>query len=171
MSHTCSGNTLIFSFYSAFLTVFCDFSYIELRKQKLSVSVRSASWKYPRRGKHRSRRLSKYRLQAGCKKWWGAAGVTLHPPDPHPHPVSKLILSHAEHTRNRFHRTLSIRGRNFRACSASGKMWTVLMYNLCWAYEERILSHTVHTRNEFHPSHAEHTRNRFHRMLSMRGNV
>jgi hypothetical protein len=24
------------------------------------------------------------------------------------------------------------------------------MYNLCWAYAERILSHTEHTRNEFH---------------------
>jgi hypothetical protein len=67
-------------------------------------------------------------------------------------------LSHAEHTRNQFHRTLSIRGTNFRACSASCKMWTVFnMYNTCSAYVERILSHT------------EHTRNKFHRMLSIRG--
>ena len=54
-------------------------------------------------------------------------------------------LSHAEHTRNRFYRTLSIRGTNFRACSASGKMWTVLHvqsmlsirganFIACWAY-------------------------------------
>jgi hypothetical protein len=67
-------------------------------------------------------------------------------------------------------------GTNFRACSASGKMWTVLTVlflftfftlildaprtsipvwlapksNLCWAYGQRILSHTEHTRNEFH---------------------
>jgi hypothetical protein len=75
-----------------------------------------------------------------------------------------------EHTRNRFHRPLSIRGTNFRACSASGKMWTVLHvlsmlsirgtnFIAHWAYAERI------------SSHAEHTRNRFHRMLSMRGNI
>jgi hypothetical protein len=41
-------------------------------------------------------------------------------------------------------RTLSIRGTNFRACSASGKMWTVC-------------------------TQAEHTRNEFHRTLSIRG--
>ncbi len=63
---------------------------------------------------------------------------------------AETILSHAEHTRNRFHRTLSIRGTNFRACSASGKMWTVLHVQSSWAYAERILSHTEHTRNEFH---------------------
>ncbi len=83
---------------------------------------------------------------------------------------AETILSHAEHTRNRFHRMLSIRGTNFRACSASGKMWTFLHLqsmlsirrtNLIahWAYGERI------------SSHAEHTGNWFHRMLSMRGNV
>ncbi len=76
----------------------------------------------------------------------------------------------AEHTRNRFHRMLSILGMNFRACSASGKMWTLLHvqsmlsirgtnFIALWAYGELI------------PSHAEHTGNRFHRMLSMRGNV
>ncbi len=57
------------------------------------------------------------------------------------------ILSHAEHTRNKFHRTLSIRGTNFRACSAYGKMWIVFTCTI----------------------HAQHTRNEFHRMLSIRG--
>ncbi len=56
-------------------------------------------------------------------------------------------LSHAEHTRNRFHRTLSIRGTNFRACSASCKMWTVFTCTI----------------------HAQHTRNEFYRTLSIRG--
>ncbi len=37
----------------------------------------------------------------------------------------ETILSHTDHTRKRFHRTLIIRGTNFRACSASGKMWIV----------------------------------------------
>jgi hypothetical protein len=41
------------------------------------------------------------------------------------------ILSHAEHTRNRFYRMLSIRGTDFIAC---------------WAYAEPILSHAEHTR-------------------------
>jgi hypothetical protein len=58
-----------------------------------------------------------------------------------------MILSHAEHTRNWFHRTLSIRGTNFRACSASGKMWTVFTCTI----------------------HAEHTQNEFYRTLSIRG--
>ncbi len=84
--------------------------------------------------------------------------------------IAETILSHAEHTRNRFHRMLSIRGTNFRACSASGKMWTFLLVQSMlsirgtnfiahWAYKELI------------SSHAEHIGNRFHRMLSMRGNV
>jgi hypothetical protein len=65
---------------------------------------------------------------------------------------AETILSHAEHTRNRFHRMLSIRGPNFHACSASGKIVSAYaqhfyMYNLCWAYAERILSHTEHTEN------------------------
>jgi hypothetical protein len=77
-------------------------------------------------------------------------------------------LSHAEHTRNRFHRTLSIRGTNFRACSASCKMWTVFTCTIhahhtqnefyrtlnirgtnfiaCWAYAEPISSHAEHAR-------------------------
>jgi hypothetical protein len=82
----------------------------------------------------------------------------------------QTILSHGEHTRNRFHRMLSILGTNFRACSASGKMWTFLHVQSMlsirrtnfiahWAYREPI------------SSHAEHTGNRFHRMLSMRRNV
>jgi hypothetical protein len=61
---------------------------------------------------------------------------------------AEAILSHAQHTRNRFHRTLSIRGTNFRACSASGKMWTIFTCTI----------------------HAEHTRNlEFYRTLSIRG--
>jgi hypothetical protein len=56
---------------------------------------------------------------------------------------AETILSHAEHTRNRFHRTLSIRGTNFRACSASCKF-------TCTIY-------------------AEHTRYEFYRTLSIRG--
>ncbi len=70
-----------------------------------------------------------------------------------------------EHTRKRFvahwafeerlHRTLSIRGTNFRACSASSKMWTVFRCKFMlsirrtnfiahWAYTELISSHTEH---------------------------
>jgi hypothetical protein len=81
-----------------------------------------------------------------------------------------MILSPTEQTRKQFHRTLSIRGTNFRACSASGKMWTVFTCKsmLCirgtnfiahWAYAERI------------SSLPEHTRNGFHRWLRIRGNV
>ncbi len=80
------------------------------------------------------------------------------------------ILSHAEHTRNRFHRTLSIRGMNFRACQPVIKCEQFLhvQYMLSirgtnfivhWAYAEWI------------SLHAEHTRNRFHCMLSMPENV
>ncbi len=61
-------------------------------------------------------------------------------------------LSHAEHTRNRFHRMLSIRGTHFRAGSASCKMWTFLYVQSMlsirgtnfiahWAYGELISSH------------------------------
>ncbi len=64
--------------------------------------------------------------------------------------IAETILSHAEHTRNQFHRTLSIRGTNFHACQPAVKCELFYMYNLCWAYAERILSHTEHTRNEFH---------------------
>ncbi len=60
---------------------------------------------------------------------------------------AETILSHAEHTRNRFHCTLSIRGTNFRTCSASGKMWAVTTCTI----------------------HAEHTLNEFYRTLSIRG--
>ncbi len=59
--------------------------------------------------------------------------------------------------RKRFHRTLSIRGTNFRACSASDKMWTVFTCNSMlsisgtnfiagWAYTEWISSLAEHTR-------------------------
>ncbi len=63
---------------------------------------------------------------------------------------AETILSHAEHTRNWFHRTLSIRGTNFRACSASVKMWTVLLVQSMLSIRGTNLSHTEHTRNEFH---------------------
>ncbi len=59
---------------------------------------------------------------------------------------AETILLHAEHTRNQFHRMLSIRGTNFRACSASGKMWKFL-----------------------HVQYAEHTRNEFYCTLSIQG--
>ncbi len=81
---------------------------------------------------------------------------------------AETILLHAEHTRNRFHRTLSVRGTNFRACSACDKMWTVFTCTIhaqhtrnefystlsirgtnfiaCWAYEEPISSHAEHAR-------------------------
>ncbi len=59
---------------------------------------------------------------------------------------------------NRFHRILSIRGTNFRACSASWKMWTFLHVQSMlsirgtnfvahWAYGELISSHAEHTGN------------------------
>jgi hypothetical protein len=60
---------------------------------------------------------------------------------------AETIFSHAEHTRNRFHCTLSIRGTNFCACSASRKMWTVFTCTI----------------------HAEHTRNEFYRTVSISG--
>ncbi len=75
-------------------------------------------------------------------------------------------LSHAEHTRNQFHRTLSIWGTNFHVCSASGKMWTAFTSTIhaernefyrtlsirgtnfiaCWAYAEPISPHAEHAR-------------------------
>ncbi len=61
--------------------------------------------------------------------------------------ITETILSHAEHTRNLFHCTLSIRETNFCSCSASGKMWTVTTCTI----------------------HAEHTRNKFYRTLNIRG--
>jgi hypothetical protein len=82
---------------------------------------------------------------------------------------AETILSHAEHTRNRFHSMLSIRGgTNFRACSVSGKMWTFLYvqsmlsirgtnFIALWAYGELISSHAEHTGNRF-SSHAKHAR-------------
>ncbi len=61
---------------------------------------------------------------------------------------AETILSHTEHTRKRFHRTLSIRRTNFSGWSASGKMLTVFT---CTIY-------------------AEHTGKWFYRTLSKRGN-
>ncbi len=84
--------------------------------------------------------------------------------------IRGIDLSHAEHTRNRFHRTLSIRGTNFRACSASGKMLTVLHVQPMLSIRgTNFITHWAYA--EWISSQAEHTRNRFHRMLSMRGNV
>ncbi len=81
---------------------------------------------------------------------------------------AEMILSHAEHTRNRFHRMLSIRGTNFRACSASGKMWTFLhVQSMLSIRGTNFISHWAY--RELISSHAEHTGNRFHCMLSMRG--
>jgi hypothetical protein len=71
---------------------------------------------------------------------------------------AETILSHAEHTLNRFHCTLSIRGTNFRACSASCKMWTVFTCTI----------HAQHTRNEFYRTLTIRW-NEFHSMLSIRG--
>jgi hypothetical protein len=83
---------------------------------------------------------------------------------------AETILSHAEHTRNRFHRMLSILGMNFRLCSASGKMWTFLQVQSMLSIRgTNFIAHWVY--GELISSHAEHTWNRFHCMLSMRGNV
>ncbi len=95
--------------------------------------------------------------------------------------IRGMILSHTEHTRKRFHRTLSTRKRfhrtlsirqtNFHICSARVQISTFFTWTSermliicgndfipCWAYAERI------------SSHAEHTRKRFHRTLSILGN-
>ncbi len=63
---------------------------------------------------------------------------------------SETILSHAEHTRNRFHRTLRYEERISEHAQPAVKCELFYMYNQCWAYAERILSHTEHTGNEFH---------------------
>jgi hypothetical protein len=73
----------------------------------------------------------------------------------------KLLYAHAEHTRKRFYRMLIILGTEFIAhwayeernsahAQPAVKCELFYMYNLCWAYAERILSHTEHTQNEFH---------------------
>jgi hypothetical protein len=73
----------------------------------------------------------------------------------------KLLYAHAEHTRKRFYLMLSILGTDFFAnwayeewisahAQPAVKCELFYMYNLCWAYAERILSHTEHTQNEFH---------------------
>jgi hypothetical protein len=61
-------------------------------------------------------------------------------------------LLHTEHTRKRFHRTLCIREEEFRACSASGKMWTVFTVFTCTSMLtiERISLHNEHMWNKFH---------------------
>jgi hypothetical protein len=65
---------------------------------------------------------------------------------------------------------LSIRGTNFRACSASGKMWTFLhVQSMLSIRGTNLIAHWAY--GELISSHAEHTGNRFHCMLSMRVNV
>jgi hypothetical protein len=75
--------------------------------------------------------------------------------------MQKLLYAHAEHTRKRFYRMLSILGTDFIAhwayeerisahAQPAIKCELFYMYNLCWAYQEQILSHTEHTQNEFH---------------------
>ncbi len=72
---------------------------------------------------------------------------------------AELISSHAEHTRN-----------DFRACSASSKMWTFLhVQSMLSIRRTNFIAHWAYW--ELISAHAEHTGNRFHRMLSMRGNV
>jgi len=68
-----------------------------------------------------------------------------------------MILSHTEHTRKRFHRTLSIRRTNFTDTRGNQYLLKKRHSKICWAYAERILPQ------------AEHTRNKLHRWLSMRG--
>jgi hypothetical protein len=63
---------------------------------------------------------------------------------------TETILSHAEHTRNWFHRTLSIQGTISAHAQPAVKCEQFYMYNPCWAYAEQILSHTEHMWNEFH---------------------
>ncbi len=65
---------------------------------------------------------------------------------------------------------LSIRGMNFCAYSASGKMWTFLhVQSMLSIRGMNFIAHWAY--GELISSRAEHTGNRFHRMLSMRGNV
>ncbi len=72
----------------------------------------------------------------------------------------ETISLHTEHTRKQFHCTLSIRRRNFRVNSASGKMLTVFTCTAMlsirgndfiapWAYEEIIKTLAEHTRKYF----------------------
>ncbi len=67
-------------------------------------------------------------------------------------------LSHTEHTRKRFHRTLSIRRTIFAYAQPAEKCQQFLHVQICWAYGEMILSHP------------EHTRKWFKHWLSIRGN-
>ncbi len=80
------------------------------------------------------------------------------------------IRGNDEHTRKRFYRMLSIRGTDFIACWALGKMWTLLhVQSMLSIRGTNFIAHWAY--GELISSHAEHTENRFHRMLSMRGNV
>jgi hypothetical protein len=84
---------------------------------------------------------------------------------------TEKISSLAEHMRKRFHRTLSLRRTNFRACSASVQILTVFTWPskrmlsqrgnnfiASWASKRRTIS-----------SLAKHMRKRFHRLLTIRG--
>ena len=66
---------------------------------------------------------------------------------------AETISSLAEHTRRRFHSTLSLRRTNIRVCSASVHILTVFT----WTSKRMLI--------------AELTRKRFHRLLGLRGNV
>ncbi len=86
---------------------------------------------------------------------------------------TETISSLAEHTQNRFHRTLSLSQTNFSVCSASFQILTVFTrtsnaclailkrfnhllsirgnnFIACWAYEETISSLVEHKRKWFH---------------------
>ncbi len=82
----------------------------------------------------------------------------------------ETILSHTEHTRKRFHCTLKIRGTNFRACSARGKIRTVFTCTSMVSIRgTKFIAHCAYAERVSLP--AEHTRNGFHRWLSIRENV
>ncbi len=77
---------------------------------------------------------------------------------------AETILSHTEHTRKRFHRTLSI-----RACSASGKMWTVFTCKSMLSIRgTNFIAHWAYAK--WISSLAEHMRDGLHSWLSKRGN-
>ncbi len=71
----------------------------------------------------------------------------------------KTISLYIEHTRN-----------EFRACSASGKKWTVFTCKLMWSIRGRnFIAHWAYA--EQISLLAEHMHNGFHRWLSIRKNV
>jgi hypothetical protein len=73
---------------------------------------------------------------------------------------AETILSHTEHTRIKFHRTLSIRQTNFCVCSVCDEISTVST----WTQEET----NTYLKNIIR-KYAERMRNKFYRWLSMFG--